>query len=148
MPRCTPKITDSIYPWQVVTVRDGRGRFFFTGGAGQGRQSTGWGRGLNLRGRGTYYVYQLIEIICYSRGNQLICIASSEVSQIYSIFIINIVIVIMIIVQCCHIVSLWVAWIGRIRECHLYCAPPLPRSFDHFCGAGPQGCFTGRGGNW
>ena len=25
-------------------------------------------------------------------------------------------------------------------------APPLPCSFDHFLGAGPQGCFTGQGG--
>ena len=41
-----------------------------------------------------------------------------------------------LIFQCCHIVSLWLSWIGKIRECHLYYAPPLPRGFGHFCGAG------------
>ena len=58
--------------------------------------------------------------------------------------------------QCCHVVSLWHFWIGKIRECHLYCAPPLPRGVDNFCwagwgftrrgGAGLQGCFTERRG--
>ena len=36
-----------------------------------------------------------------------------------------IVIMIIIIVQCCHIVSSWLSWIGNIRECHLYFALPL-----------------------
>ena len=54
MPRCTSKITDSIYPWQVVTVRDERGRFFSQAGrggarptiygSGKGSKSGGWGR--------------------------------------------------------------------------------------------------------
>ena len=46
--------------------------------------------------------------------------------------------------QCCHVVSLWHFWIGKIRECHLYCAPPLPRGVDNFCWAGRG--FTRPGG--
>ena len=43
--------------------------------------------------------------------------------------------------------TLWVSWIGKIRECDIYLALPLPHSFDHFCKAGPQEWFTpGRGG--
>ena len=34
-------------------------------------------------------------------------------------------------------VSLWLSWIRKIRECHLYFALPLPRGFD-------QRCFAGR----
>ena len=63
-----------------------------------------------------------------------------------------------------HSVSLWLPWIGKIRECHLYFALPLPCGFDQGCftgrdcksvsrggatrvfhGAGPQGCFAARG---
>ena len=53
-----------------------------------------------------------------------------------------IVIMIIIIVQCCHIVSLWLTWVGKIRECHLYFAPPLTRGVDTFHWAGR----AGRGG--
>ena len=61
----------------------------------------------------------------------MICIELSEVSQIYPKFIIMIAIMITISV------SLSLSGIGKIRERHLYFAPPLPRGFD-------QGCFTGR----
>ena len=63
-----------------------------------------------------------------------------------------------------HSVSLWLSWIGKIRQCNLYFALLLPRCFDQRCftgrvrkgvlragtarvfhGAGPQGCFAGRG---
>ena len=39
-----------------------------------------------------------------------------------------------IIVQCCHIVPLWVSRIGKIWHCDLSFAPPLPHGFVHFCG--------------
>ena len=47
-------------------IRDRRIKFSFHG-AGQG--GAGWGRGLNLRAGQGQGVYQLIEITCYSRGN-------------------------------------------------------------------------------
>ena len=44
-------------------IRDGRGRFFSQGGALLGKAK-------NLRGRrGTFCLYQLIEITCFSRGD-------------------------------------------------------------------------------
>ena len=56
--------------------RDGRGSFLFhrlgLGREGQGQKSRGRGgkgKGPKSVGRGTYCVYQLIEIICYSKGN-------------------------------------------------------------------------------
>ena len=61
----------------------------------------------------------------------------------------HLIIMIIIIVQCCYIVSLWLFWIWKIQECHLYFAPPLPRGFDHFCGAGQgrKGVSQGGAGN-
>ena len=87
-------------------ARDGRGSYFFHKagrggarpkiyGAGQGSGLNRWGR--EGSGRGTYCIYQLIEIICYSKGN-LNRIALSEVSQMYLTFIILIVIMISIII--------------------------------------------------
>ena len=55
------------------------------------------------------------------------------------------IVMIIIIVQCCHIVSLWLSWSEKIQECHLYLASPLPRSFEHIFRLGTQGCFTGQG---
>ena len=61
----------------------------------------------------------------------------------------HLIIMVIIIVQCCYIVSLWLFWIWKIQECHLYFAPPLPRGFDHFCGAGwgRKGVSQGGAGN-
>ena len=98
----------------------------------------GRGRGLNLQGGAHATYFSRLELYATAEET-LICIALSYVSEIYSIFIIMIVVMIIIIVQCCHIVSLWFSGIGKIWECQLYFAPPLPRGFDHFCSAGQDG---------
>ena len=68
----------------------------------------------------------------------LICIALSEASQIYSLFIIIIVIMITIIVHIvnCHIISLWLLESERFESVTLNFAPPEPRSFDLLYRAG------------
>ena len=50
-----------------------------------------------------------------------------------------------ILIQYCHIVPLWVSWIGKIRECDIYLALPVPHSFDHFCKAGHKSDSLGKG---
>ena len=116
----------------LLVCRDGRGFFFCGARRGQARPKNraGRGRSLNLQGRAGQGIHRLIEIMSYSRRNlDLHCV--NEVSQ-YSTFIITIIIMIIIIVQCCYIVLLRLSQIGKILECHLYFAPPLPRGFDCF----------------
>ena len=74
-----------------VLTRDEWGWVFVTGRAGR-----------DGAGRGTYCLYQLIEIICYTRGN-LDWHCRKLVSQIYSTFIVMIVIMlfsVVILFQC------------------------------------------------
>ena len=57
---------------KVKPFRDGQGRCFSRGGAGQDKAKKlggGVGKVSKYAGRATYCVYQFIEIICYSRGN-------------------------------------------------------------------------------
>ena len=80
--------------------------FLSWGRAGQGKAINLLGQaGSKTADQGTYCIYQYT--------------ASSEVSQMYSSFISMIVIMIIIIGKCCHIVSLWLSWIGKIWECHI-----------------------------
>ena len=57
-----------------LRYRDGRGSFFSTerGGAERGKAKNQQGRAgkeSKPAGQGTYWVYQLIEIICHRKGN-------------------------------------------------------------------------------
>ena len=112
------------------------GKVFFRRRGGQGKARSLWG-GAEQRsksvGQGTYCVYKLIEIICYSRGNlDLHCIKWRNILNIqnhdrnYDHYH-------------CHIVPLWVSWIGMIWECDLYFATPLPAAFTILGGGAMQG---------
>ena len=112
------------------------GKVFFHGAGGGGARPNstgrgGEGKGSKSVGKGTYCVYKII-----SQQNIL---NTTFIIMIFIMIIIQIVTMVIIIVQCCHIVSLW------LRECHLHFTAQLPRGFDHFGGVGLQGCFAGRG---
>ena len=103
-----------------VLTRDGRGRFFYVAGR------AGAVKGSESAGRGGAHTAYITWLKSYATSEEaLICIALSEISKIYSKFIIMITITIIIIIQCCHIGSIWLSWIGQIRECHLNFALPL-----------------------
>ena len=108
-------------------------KVFFTEQTRPKMYDAGRGWGLNLQGRAhtAYIPYTTAE-------ETLVCIALGEVSQIYLKFI--------IIVQCCHIVSLWLSWIGKIRECYLLFCPAItaPR-FLKFLRCGAARVFHGAG---
>ena len=60
--------------FMMSSSRDGRGSYFFHGGgrAGRGKAKNlrgGAGKESKPAGQGTYWVYQLIEIICHRKGN-------------------------------------------------------------------------------
>ena len=109
-------------------------RFFSQGelGPGKAKKQGGAGKESKSAGRGRAYISWLKS--CPTADETLICIVWSEGSQIYSTFIFLIVIMIIIIDQCCYIVSLRLSRIRKILECHLYFAPPLPCGFDCFAG--------------
>ena len=120
----------------LLFCRDGREGFFSQGepGPGKAKKQGGAGKESKSAGRGRAYISWLKS---YPTADEtLICFVWSEGSQIYSTFIFLIIIMIIIIDQCCYIVSLRLSWIGKILECHLYFAPRLPCGFD---------CFAGRG---
>ena len=87
----------------------------------------GAGQGSPTAGQGSFI--QLIEII--QQRKSWFALHNSEFSQIYPTFI--------IVVQCCHILLLWVSWIEKIRQCEPYFAAPLLPSFYHFCRVGLSG---------
>ena len=111
-----------------VLTRDEWGWVFVTGRAGR-----------DGAGRGTYCLYQLIEIICYTRGN-LDWHCRKLVSQIYSTFIVIIVIMLFSVV-----VLFLLSWIGNIREGNLYLSPRFWEGSPRRGGAsiaGPFGNFA------
>ena len=91
-----------------------KGRFFHVAGRG------GAIKGSKSAGRGTHCIYHLIEIICYTSKEALTCLALSQICKTYSTFIIMIIIMIIIIFQCCDIGWLWLSWMGKIWECHWF----------------------------
>ena len=118
------------------------GKVFFSRGRA-GPKSTGQGRGLNLQGGAEHILYisadwnhivtawnLYLHCVKWSQPNILKIHNHDRYDHNHG--------------QCCHVVSLWHFWIGKIRECHLYCAPPLPRGVDNFCWAGRG--FTRPGG--
>ena len=107
--------TKSELCWACITSKDEQKKVFIFREADKAKNVLR-GRGLKLRGEAHTVPFTTAE-------ETLICIALSEVSQICSKFIIMIIIMTIIIVQCCHIVSLWLSWIGMIRECYLLFCP-------------------------
>ena len=98
----SPKISYGSVRDKLKSFRDGQGRCYSQGGAGQDKAKNLGGRAGNV----SYYaghgkLRKSVDWNPYSRGT-LIWVASSSVSQICSTFIIMIITMIIILVQCCH----------------------------------------------
>ena len=118
--------------WKTPCFRgNGSGMYgegFFQG-QGRAKNLQGRERGLNLQGGAEH-------ILCISRLKTYVAAWNLYLACVKWC-------------QCCHVVPLWHYWIGKIQECHLYFAPPLPRHLLGGLGqggAGLRGCFTGRRG--